>query len=178
MSDELKLCVEILDKAIGFEEEGIRFFGERAEGAASDLERRLFASLVVDENAHRADLARMRADLLRTRDPGSLAAASDAQPHRGPREIFESAFTAAEQHDDYEPAELELLRGAMEVERRGYRMYVEAARKVASRAARDLFLHLAEEEQGHFQLLANTRLYLENPEAWHGFDESPMLDGG
>ena len=30
MSDDLRLCVEILEKAIAFEEEGMAFFQERA----------------------------------------------------------------------------------------------------------------------------------------------------
>ncbi len=178
MDDDLKLCVEILDKAIVFEQEGIRFFGERAQQAPSNLERRLFESLVRDEIGHREYLMRLRVDLLRSRDLQSLAGAQDGQRHRPPREIFESALAGAQDHDEYEPAELELLRGAMDVERRGYTLYSDAARRVASPAARDLFLHLAGEEQNHYRLLSNTHDYLEDPEAWHGFDESPMLDGG
>jgi rubrerythrin len=57
-------------------------------------------------------------------------------------------------------------------------MYSEAAAKVESPQARELFEHLAAEEQDHYRLLHNTYEYMSNPEGWHGFDESPMLDGG
>jgi rubrerythrin len=177
MTKDVKLCLDILAKAIAFEEEGIRFFNQKAGTAGSDLERRIFQSLAKDEVGHREHLMKMREELLRTNNLEVLAHHDDHQ-HRGPREIFETALAGAQNPYDYVPADLEIIRGAMQVERRGYTMYAEAARTVESPLARDLFLHLAEEEQHHYQLLSNTHDYLENPEKWHGYDESPMLDGG
>ena len=49
MSDKVKLCVEILEKAIVFEEEGMAFSQERARNAPSTLGRNLFNSLAKDE---------------------------------------------------------------------------------------------------------------------------------
>jgi rubrerythrin len=57
-------------------------------------------------------------------------------------------------------------------------MYTEAMEKVESERAKEIFRHLAEEEQNHFALLKNTHDYLADPQAWHGFDENPLLDGG
>jgi rubrerythrin len=176
MSDEVKLCVEILDRAIEFEEEGMRFFTERSEGAPSALERNVFRSLAKDEAGHKAHLVKLRTDLLRTKQIDSLT--QEDHEHRTAREIFEKALEEAV--DPYQPeaAELEILKGALEVERRGYRMYSEAAARMDSPRARDLFRHLASEEQNHYQLIHNTYEYMSSPEDWNGFDESPMLDGG
>jgi rubrerythrin len=74
--------------------------------------------------------------------------------------------------------ELRILERAMEVERKGYGMYSRAAAEMASPRAKELFEHLAAEEQTHFQLLTNTHDYLADPEGWNGFNEGPMLDGG
>jgi rubrerythrin len=176
MSDDVKLCVEILDRAIAFEAEGMRFFTERAEGAPSELERNVFRSLAKDEAGHRAHLAKLREDLLATNSIDALK--EEDHDHRSPRAIFESALE--ESADPYQPeaAELEILKGALEVERRGYRMYSEAAARVESPQARALFEHLAAEEQNHYQLIHNTYEFMANPEGWHGYDEEPMLDGG
>ena len=176
MSDEVKLCVEILDKAIAFEEEGMRFFTERAESAPSELERNVFRSLAKDEAGHRAHLVKLREDLLATNSVDVLK--EEDHDHRSPRAIFEGALE--ESSDPYQPeaAELEILKGALEVERRGYRMYADAAARVESPQARELFEHLAAEEQNHFQLIHNTYEFMANPEGWHGYDEGPMLDGG
>jgi len=176
MSDDVKLCVDILKNAIAFEEEGMRFFSDRAENAPSTLERNIFRSLAKDEAGHKAYLVRLRDDLLRTRDIDSMA--EEGHPHRTPRQIFEESLATVQDPYSAEAEELEILRGAMEVEKRGYAMYSGAAKQVESIRARELFEHLAAEEQNHFQLLHNTYDYLANPEGWHGFDESPMLDGG
>jgi len=178
MSDDIKLCLDILGKAIAFEEEGMRFFGERAKKAPSEVERQIFLSLVKDESGHREYLMKLRDDLQRTHNLKVLAHDDDGHAHRTPRQIFEEALAGTHDPYHYVAEELEILNGAMQVERRGYAMYSEAARNVSSPLARDLFLHLAAEEQNHYQLLSNAREYLANPEGWHGFDESPMLDGG
>mgnify|MGYP001817861535 CR=1 FL=1 len=52
MNDDVRRCVEILEKAIAFEEEGMAFFQDRAEIAPSTLERILFNSLAKDEAGH------------------------------------------------------------------------------------------------------------------------------
>jgi rubrerythrin len=57
-------------------------------------------------------------------------------------------------------------------------MYADAAAGVSSPAAKATFADLAAQEQQHFRLLQNTLDYLSDPEGFHGFDESPMLDGG
>lgn len=176
MSDDVKLCIEILDKAIDFEEEGMRFFTERAESAPSAVERDIFRSLAKDEIGHRAHLVKLKEDLIRTSDVEVLV--QEDHEHRPVRQIFESALSGVGDPYTAEPEDLEILEGAMQVERRGYEMYSGAAGRVASQRARELFLHLASEEQNHYRLLRNTHDYLQDPEQWHGFDESPMLDGG
>ena len=42
MNDDVKLCLDILEKAIAFEEEGMAFFQDRSQNAPSALERNLF----------------------------------------------------------------------------------------------------------------------------------------
>jgi len=176
MSDDVKLCIDILNKAIAFEEEGMRFFSDRAESAPSALERNIFRSLAKDEAGHKAHLLKLRDGLVRTNDIESLT--DDEHEHRSPRAIFEESLSTVQDPYNAEAEELEILRGAMEVEKRGYAMYSGAAKEVESVQARELFEHLAAEEQNHYQLLHNTYEYMSKPEEWHGFDESPMLDGG
>ena len=57
-------------------------------------------------------------------------------------------------------------------------MYTRAVASVQSQRAKDIFAALAREEQHHYSLLKNTYDYMADPSGWHGFDESPMLDGG
>lgn len=177
MSDDVKLCVQILDEAIQFEETGMTFFKERAENAPTQIERNLFQSLAKDEAGHKAHLMKMRDELTRTQDVDALES-DDDEEHREPREIFETALAGAADPYQYEADDLEIIKGAMEVEKKGYAMYSAAVEKVQSPRAKEIFSHLAAEEQNHYALLRNTYDYFADPEGFNGFDEGPMLDGG
>jgi len=177
MSDEVKHCLEILENAIVFEEEGMAFFQDRAQNAPSTLERNLFNSLAKDEAGHKAYLVGMREDILRE---NSLTVLPDvADDHvMDVRAIFEGALADANDPYNFELEELEILKAAMDIERRGYSMYNRAAAEVATPKARELFAHLATEEQNHYSLLKNTYDYMADPEGFAGFDGNAMLDGG
>ncbi|MBE0565379.1 MAG: ferritin family protein [Krumholzibacteria bacterium] len=177
MTDDVRLCVEILEKAIAFEEEGMAFFQDRAENAPTSLERNLFNSLAKDEAGHKAYLVKMREDLLRE---GTVDVLPDVDEDHvlNVRKLFEDALENASDPYVAELEELEILQGALDVERRGYAMYAGAAAKVVSPRAKAMFEHLAAEEQNHFALLKNTYDYMADPEGFAGFDGNPMLDGG
>ena len=175
--NDVKYCLEILEKAIAFEEEGMAFFQDRAQNAPSSLERNLFNSLAKDEAGHKAHLVKMREDILRE---NTLEVLPDVDDDHilNVRSIFNKALDGA--HDPYvfQLEELEILKGAMDVERRGYTMYSGAAAEVASPRAKEVFTHLALEEQNHYTLLKNTYDYMADPEGFDGFDGNAMLDGG
>jgi len=177
MSDDLRLCVEILEKAIAFEEEGMAFFQDRAENAPSTFERNLFNSLAKDEAGHKAHLIRMREDILRDNTLDALPDVDDDHV-TNVRTIFNEALDSVQDPYEYQAEEYEILKGAMEVERRGYHLYADAAAKVTSPRAKAIFEHLASEEQNHYALLKNTYDYMADPEGFEEFDGDCMLDGG
>lgn len=175
--NDVKYCLEILEKAIAFEEEGMAFFQDRAQNAPSTLERNLFNSLAKDEAGHKAHLEKMRDDILRE---NSLEVLPDVDEDHvmNVRAIFDNAMDGANDPYDFQLEELEILKGAMDVERRGYTMYANAAATVESPRAKDVFGHLAAEEQNHYTLLKNTYDFMADPEGFDGFDGNSMLDGG
>jgi len=177
MTDDIKLCLEVLENAIAFEEEGMAFFQDRAANAPSTLERNLFNSLAKDEAGHKAHLIQMRDDLLREGTMDVLPAV-DEDHMADVRRIFTDAIEGAHDPYDFQNEELEILQGAMDVERRGYKLYSDAAAKVANPRAKAVFDHLAAEEQNHYSLLKNTYDHMADPEGFDGFDGNPMLDGG
>jgi rubrerythrin len=178
MTDDVRECVRILDEAVKFEETGMAFFLDRAENAPSELERNLFRSLAEDEKGHKAYLLELKSQLLANNNPEDMQPEDEGEEHRTARQIFESALENAQDPYKAEASELEIIKGAMDVERRGFNMYNNAVKNVESERAKEIFRHLAEEEQNHYSLLKNTYDYMADPEGWHGFDESPMLDGG
>jgi rubrerythrin len=177
MNDEVRECAAILDEAVKFEETGMAFYVERGENAPNELERNLFRSLAEDEKRHKAYLLQIKSQLLAKNNPKDMQRGTGGG-RRSTRDIFEAALEQASDPYTAEPAELKIIAGAMEVERKGYAMYTKAADTVASVRAKEIFRDLAREEQDHYALLKNTYDYLADPEAWHGFDENPLLDGG
>jgi rubrerythrin len=177
MNPEVKLCVDILEKAIIFEEEGMAFFQDRAQGAPSVLERNLFTSLAKDEAGHKAYLVRMRDDLLKQNTVDALPEV-DEDHVMNVRDIFQKSMDGVNDPYEYQNEELEILTGAMEVERRGFHLYNDAAKSVTSDRAKAIFENLAAEEQNHYSLLKNTYDYMADPEGFAGFDGNAMLDGG
>jgi len=177
MSSETDRCVEILNQAIAFEEEGKKFFYERAAATTSPLEKSVLESLAKDEEGHREYLVKLRDDILAASDLSPVEAAHSHE-HKTARAIFEEAMGSTTDAKGGEDLDLSLLKNAMEVERKGFAMYSKAAAEMTSASAKNLFEHLAEEEQNHFQLLTNTHDYLADPEGWSGFNEGAMLDGG
>lgn len=176
MSDDRQLCISILNDAIAFEEEGMRFFLDRQQASPSAVERNVFASLAKDEAGHKAYLIVMRDRLTGGMDPDGLA--NDDDHGRKAREIFAAALEEAEEEEPLAEEELDVLRGALKVERRGYKMYMDGAASVASPAAKAVFEELAHQEQEHYRLLKNTLEYLSDPEGFGTYDEGAMLDGG
>lgn len=175
MSNDVTRCIEILNDAIAFEEEGIRFFSTRAETTTSEMEKAIFLSLAKDEQGHRAHLIELRDDLIRTHDLSPLGETEDE--HRTAREIFETAIEGVQDPYEYQQEDLQILEGAMEVERKGYHMYSKAAAEMTSPDAKKLFEHLAAEEQEHYDLLKNTYEYIKDPAGWHEYEEGGMMDG-
>lgn len=176
MNDDVRECLEILDKAIQFEETGMSFFLDRAENAPSQMERNLFRSLAEDEKGHKAYLMELKEQLLANNNPDDMQPEEDDE-HQTARQIFENALANAGDPYQAEASELEIIKGAMDVERKGYAMYTAAEQTVKSERAKEIFRSLAREEQHHYSLLKNTYDFMADPEAFHGFDESPMLDG-
>ena len=177
MNADVKHCVEILEKAIVFEEEGMAFFLDRGQNAPSVLERNLFNSLAKDEAGHKAHLVRMRDDLIKEDTLDALPEV-EAEHTLNVRAIFQKSMDDVNDPYEHQQEELEILNGAMEVERRGFHLYNDAAKSVNHELAKSVFQHLAEEEQNHFMLLKNTYDYMADPEGFAGFDGNAMLDGG
>ncbi len=64
------------------------------------------------------------------------------------------------------------------MEEHSYRYYVKAAKALRDAKEKEILRKIAEEENAHFRILSDTRLYLTYPEMWHIIQEKPVIDGG
>ena len=63
------------------------------------------------------------------------------------------------------------------MEEKAYFYYTGAAKTMADAQEKKILLKIAEEENEHFRILNDTRLYLTYPEMWNIIQEKPVIDG-
>ena len=67
---------------------------------------------------------------------------------------------------------------ALEVEKKSYDHYSAGAETTDDERVKKILLRIADEENEHYAILADTRLYLTNPTEWNLKEERPLIDGG
>ncbi len=163
-------AVNPLDYAIQLERDGQVFYSEAAAGTRSPLGRKMFESLAADERRHEQLL-------------GQVAAQMDvALPDDTPRQRIVTLFgeLGDQMRADLgaEPEDTDVVRKAIDMERRSVELYAERAGQAGSDADRGLYERLTLEEREHLEILENTLSYLSDTGQWFLWGEQGLLDGG
>ena len=165
---------EIISAAVDMENEGMRVYEDAAGRTAHAFAREMFRSLANDERRHAEWLDKLGTDLGAA--PSLLAAAEPEAFARSMREVFaemrQTLEGAQADADDIQAIDL-----AMGLEQEAYNVYTDAAAQAADPAAAELLRAIAEEENNHYRILDDTRLYLTDPEKWNIKEENPLIDG-
>jgi rubrerythrin len=166
---------DALGAAIRMEEEGIRFYSEASARAGNALVKEMFASLAKDEERHRAIFQEMAArEGVR---PSRADELDESSPAKRIKSVFKGA--AAKVRRSLRGAD-DMVRAidiALGMEEKAYFTYTAAAKTMPDAQERRILLKIAEEENEHFRILNDTRLYLTYPEMWHIIQEKPVIDG-
>ena len=146
---------EALDIAVRMEQEGQAFYAEAAEKMTHPFGRRMFLSFVNDEQRHEQIFRQM------AREEGCLPAETDEIKPEGPTKRIRAIFRDTTK-DAVSPGAdgVELIRAAMEVEERAFRLYSEMAKATDSATERSILEKIAREENEHSRILDDTLLYL------------------
>jgi rubrerythrin len=129
---------EILDFAIGNEEEANRFYLDLAAKMDVPAMKRVFEDFAREEQGHKAKLEAVK------RGDYSFGAAGEAQVQE-----LGLADYLVEQEPTAEMSYAEALILAMKKEKAAYRLYLDLAAVAEAEELTDLFLGLAEEEAKH-----------------------------
>jgi rubrerythrin len=165
----------ILKIALEAEKDGLEMYLKASERTLYPLGRQMFLSLAEDEKSH----IRMIHELAAGR--GLQSALNEAREGT-PTGRMKNALTALKSvvMDDLSVCadELEVLRIGLDMEKRSYEFYKQAATDAASADERGLCEKLAAEEGEHYKMLQNTYEYLEDRDHWFLWTEHGLLDGG
>ncbi len=173
MGTDRKLA--ILSRAMELEREGMAFYTKAVAGVADHSARKVFQSLISDEEGH---LRLLQGEYDSVSAAGKWMVkpelvASGAKPIR----LFPRGAAAAKRVGVV-ASDLDALRVAMDLETKGYDLYASAASGADEAAAKSLYNYLAKMESRHFKILQDAYGYLTHPDHWYDDEEKPFFEGG
>jgi rubrerythrin len=171
-------CIErgILEQAMRMEEESRQFYMNASKKVANRPGRAMLESLARDEEQHLARLRQMQEQDYEAALAGCIPEFEDAAGKI--RAVFAKYGGDVAEEVTADTGDLEALDIAMEMERKGFDLYKEAASNVEDANAQKVFIFLAGEEEKHFEILQNMHKYLSDPRNWFLEEEQGLLDGG
>ena len=165
----------VLTQAMDIEREGMAFYRKAAASSADARARDVFRSLVEDEVGH---LRMLQAEYDSVNGSGKWLPAAKAIPkvvtglHLFPPPAKAAGASAAS------PSDLEALRFAMDIEQKGYDLYVKAAAETQDKDGQAMYRFLVRMESRHYKILQDAYGYLTHPDNWYDDEERPMFEGG
>ena len=175
MSDEMREAVET---AVKMELDSIDFYTDAAKRTSNKLGRLLFESLVKDEQRHLQGLRRLLEDVDLSESPEEILPARGRTFQSEIATVFSQARKDIGERIRSDADDLAALDIAMDLEKKGYRYYGQAAEKARDEMVKIIYRILQREENEHFEFLQNTYRYLDRTGDWFLWEEQGLLDGG
>lgn len=169
--------LEVLKKGMSTELWGMRFYEQAVERTQSEDGKKVFQSLVREEKGHLDVLCGQYAAVSGDKEWLSLEEAKAMASSVDPTTIFPEA-AAVEQLIPDDATDEQALQMAMDFERRGFKLYDEAAQRANSLAEKAVWEFLAKAEDKHYAFLQDTYDYLASNGVWYFDDqELPFFEG-
>ena len=166
---------DALGVAVRMEQEGIKFYTKAGEQCANLRGRRMFLSLVKDEERHLKIFQEMAAQ--EGVRPGLADELNKSSPAARIGPLFKGAARKLRKALKSSDGDIKAIDLAMGMEEKAYSYYTTAAAMTAGQE-KEFLLKIADEENEHFRILSDTRLYLTYPQMWNIIQEKPVIDGG
>lgn len=159
-----------IELSIKMETDAIKFYKEAADKTKNLIGKKMFLSVMADEERH--------LEMLSAIFKGLDMSCSDVSPMRNIKTIFElmkdSMLKRVEATDD----ELDAFRIAMEMESEGIEFYKKILADTKNEKEKILFEKLISEEKEHYKVFSNTYSFMLDTGDWFMWDEHSIVDGG
>ena len=150
ISDELKKILEI---AIKFEDEGIKFYTDASDKDMHPLGKAMFKSFIEEEKKHKEKLEEILSQGLDVKEEPDDTKIEDVLGKLN--NLFNELYEHSENTIDPNADDLKAIRSAIDFEKDGGKIYIDAANAVNNQAEKELFTFLANEEKAHLTVLQN-----------------------
>ena len=173
---EQEKVVEALQTAVLMENDGINCYRQAAADSKNEAGRQLLKSLADDEDAHLHKLEAIYKEISASKSWPATSFEPEAESRL--RSIFTNACQVNGVNVDAVAAELDILKTAIDKEKKSYDFYERQISKTTYDVEREFYEKIAAEERGHELLLIDYREYLSDPAGWFVKTEHSSFDGG
>lgn len=163
-----------IELALQNEQSEMEFYLREAERSRNETAKKMFALIAKDEEEHMTRIRGLHAKLV----GGGTWPADVPIDVKGTtiRDIIRS-LPAKARKEDHDDNDIMALKKAMEFESRGSKFYSDLAAGSSNRMEKNFFEFLSHIENEHYRSLADTLMYLTDPESWFREREKGGLDG-
>jgi len=163
---------DLIKTAIKMEEDGYDFY-KKAEGCTKDNHgKMMYASLADDEVRHKALLVSLMNKVTPTAKELNIPM---------PKEKLVSVFKTTGPVCERVPStsdDVQAITIAMSKETESFKMYAEAGKESPDPGVKAMFDRMAKEEEQHYEILEQTRYFLEQYANWSIWQEGGPIEGG
>lgn len=170
MDDAVK---DIKSIALQMEMDGIKFYNDLASKTLHPMGKAMFKSFVEDEKLH---VKRLRVLLSAPKEKSQKKEKGTVNPRERLITIFREMGEELKKKVDANTNDIEAVRLAMELEKKGIEFYERATREASDPRDSETYRFLAGEERAHFGILENTLDFLEKTELWEAESEGRIYD--
>lgn len=158
-----QMYCEALKLALEFEKENQNFYLQKLNEVKEPLAKRALEFLINEDTRHINTIIRFNRSLLGNKEFDLEKECSTYLPEKV-KEHFKTITSLSVGQITVDDSDIEIYEKAMVLENKGYKMYklYSESNKLDSKL-RQFFSFLAEEESKHYDLIANTKKYFEDP---------------
>ncbi len=154
---------EALRLALEFERENQEFYTQKLNEVKDPRAKKTLEFLINEDSHHIDKIIRFNSSLLGNEEFDDEKECSSKLSEKA-TELFKIIIGQSTANITVEDTDVEIYEKAMELENKGYKMYklCSESKELDYRVSK-FFAFLAEEESQHYDLLAKTKKYLEDP---------------
>ncbi|MCE5194415.1 MAG: ferritin family protein [Nitrospiraceae bacterium] len=159
-----------IELAVKMETDAIKFYKEAADKTKNPIGKKMFLSIMADEERHLEMLSKIF--------KGLDISNSDTTPMRNIKTIFELMKDAMLKRVEATNYELDAFKVSMTMENEGINFYKKALSEAKKEKEKLLFKRLISEEEEHYNIFSNTYSFMLDTGNWFMWDEHSIVDGG
>jgi len=156
--------------AAKMEQEAIAFYRQCAEKTANPVGKKMFLSIVEDEQYHFECAVSMKESVRQFTPPATT-------PLEDMKKIFDEHKQELLVKVPLTADELEALKVAMKMEEEAIAFYKKASTLAANAKEKHFFDCLIKDEEEHFHIFQNTYSFLEDSGNWFMWEEKGIVEG-